>query len=1040
MFYVCSSIENQHSFFSMNNLQQSLTPRPSVFDKKRRDVVLDLTDLADKKIDPTSFFSENYITKGMEQLYEAVFKRLEGRSDDGIFKLTQAMGGGKTHNMIAVGLLASFPEFREKIMGTVYKSSLAYKARVIAFSGSQSTEFGIWGAIAEQLGKKEFFRDFYSPLKAPGMGEWINLLRGEPTLILLDELPPYFQNAATISIGKGTLADVTTHALANLMNALGKAELSNVALVISDLTATYSKGSSAITEALQNFENETRRSARNFTPVQQNSEEIYHILRKRLFDQEIDSANAEAVANAYAAELKKAVQMDLTNELPEKLASAIKSSYPFHPSLRDLYARFKENPGFQQTRGLIRFMRTVVSYMWDPEHGWAGQNYLIHPYDIDPNDPETLAELTAINDTLANAISSDIASRGTAAAEKITEEFGNNLPEKVARLILVSSLSLIQGGNKGLKTTELAADLAAPGTDLITVSSRIIPELRQKSWYLHSDSSGNFLYKNVQNVSAMINSFKQQYPRESVKKEISRLLEELFKPTIKDCYQKIYVLPGIDQIETDAKNISLIIYEPYLQGGVHPDLLRFYEHHDRFRNRMLFLTGDHQSMDRIYEQARGIKASLAVIDQFKRDKVPENDPQFTEADTQHEAYLFNFRSAVTNVFVKLFYPTKKGLHDADIQLLFTANYYNGEEQIRKALEEKKKFTSDISSDTFIRQIEAKLFAGQKTLPWLDVLSNAAQMTDWLWCKPDALEQVKISQLKRDHWRENGNWIEIGPFEKPPTGVSIQRIERNPETGAVKLRIKPINGDQVLYQYGRGITEQCPVWDCQNLLSTDAMEMEFLCLDSRSEHKPGEPARWTNEITLKHAFIPQGDETLMEIHVAPPNAEIRYTTDGSEPLKSGGVYKAPFPVASGKLISMVGVKESFHSEIKYVKVPATPSKFEINKSVPLQWKRRLKSDSTSGSYTLAEALKRCGASVSGIEIATHGESWVSLQCSPDLKQDAALLEEYMNFIQDRIYGKGAISIQIEITHFATGQQFLDLIRELKTDYKDHEIEQ
>lgn len=1024
----------------MKTLNHALTPRPSVFDKKRRDVVLDLTDLADKKINPADFFAENFITKGMEQLYEAVFRRLEGRSDDGIFKLTQAMGGGKTHNMIAVGLLAAFPEFRDKVMGQVYKSPFAYKARVIAFSGSQSAEFGIWGAIAEQLGKKEVFRDFYSPLKAPGMGEWINLLKGEPTLILLDELPPYFQNAATIAIGKGTLADVTTHSLANLMNALGKAELSNVALVISDLQATYSKGSGAITEALQNFENETRRSARNFMPVQQNSEEIYHILRKRLFEQEPDPAMADAVASAYAAELKKAVQMDLTNELPEKLAAAIKSSYPFHPSLRDLYARFKENPGFQQTRGLIRFMRTVVAFMWDKDYGWADKNYLIHPYDIDPNDQETLAELTAINDTLANAISNDIASGGTAAAEKVAEESGNDLPVRVARLILVSSLSLIQGGNKGLKATELAADLASPGADIMTLTSRIIPELRQKSWYLHSDSSGNFLYKNVQNVSAMINSYKQQYPRESVKKEIARLLEELFRPTLKYCYQKMYVLPGIDQIEPDARNVSLIIYEPYLQGGVHPDLLKFYEYHERFRNRMLFLTGDHQSMDRIYEQARGIKASIAVIDQFKKDKVPENDPQFAEANTQHETYLFNFRSAVTNVFVKLFYPTKRGLHDADIQLQFVGNNYNGEEQVQKALEEKKKFTSDITSDNFIRQIESKLFAGQKKLPWADVLNNAAQMTDWLWCKPDALEQIRISQVKREHWRENGNWIEIGPFEKPPTGVSVQQIERNPATGAVKLRIKPVNGDRVLYQYGRGVTEQCPEWNLQELLTTDSMEMEFLCTDSSGDHKTGEPVRWTNEITLKHAFIPQGDETLMEIHVAPPNAEIRYTTDGSEPMKHGGIYKDPFIVKAGTLISFVGLKDQFQSEIKYIKVPATPSKFEINKSIPLQWKRRLKFDTTSDSFKLAEMLKKCNAGIAGVEITAHGESWVSLQSSPNLNLDAGALEEAMNFLQDRLYGKGTMGIQIETTHFATGQQFLDLIRELKTEYKDHEIEQ
>lgn len=685
-------------------------------------------------------------------------------------------------------------------------------------------------------------------------------------------------------------------------------------------------------------------------------------------------------------------------------------------------------------------MRTVVSNMWDPKNGWADKSLLIHPYDVDPNDPDTFSELSAINDTLTNAISNDIASHGDAAAEKISEEFGSDLPLKTARLLLMSSLSLLQSGVKGLKANEIAADLASPGIDLGTLNSKIIPELREKSWYLHSDNSGNLLYKNVQNVSAMINSYKQQYQKESVKKEIIRLLDELFKPTLKDCYQKVFILPGIDQIELDVKNVTLIIYEPNLQGGVHPDLQKLYDHNDRFRNRILFLTGDHQSMENIYEQARGIKASNAVIEEFKKQKVASNDPQFEEANKQSEGYQFKFRSAVTNVFVKLFYPTKRGLLDASIQLQFSGNNYNGEEQVRKTLEEKKKFTSDITSETFIKQIEAKLFAGQKSLPWADILSNAAQMTEWLWCKPDALDQVRISQVKKEHWLENGNWIEIGPFEKPPTNVTIQQIERNPETGKVKLRIKPVHGDKILYQYGKGVTDQCPVWDFQNIMETDVMEVEFLCIDSKGEHEKGKPILWTNEITLKHRWIPQGDETLMEINVAPKSAQVKYTTDGSEPMLHGGIYQSPFLVQPMTMVSFVGVKDSFHSEIKLVKVPAKPSKFEINKTAPLVWRVRLKRDSTSESYKFVDALKKTSARISGVDINSHEEGWVSLQTSPELIFEASRLEEFMKFIQDKVYGKGMLRLQVDACHFETGQKFLDLIREIKTDYKENEIEQ
>lgn len=179
----------------MKNLKALCIPRQSVFDKSRRDVVLDISDLTDGKIDPDTFFAENYVTQGMKALYQAVFKRLEGGTDDGVFKLTQTMGGGKTHNMIAVGLLAKHPEIRQKVMGAVYSTTFKDAAKVIGFSGRENPRYGIWGHIAEQLGKRDLFRDYYDPLEAPGQSAWINLLKGEKVVILLDELPPYFQAA-----------------------------------------------------------------------------------------------------------------------------------------------------------------------------------------------------------------------------------------------------------------------------------------------------------------------------------------------------------------------------------------------------------------------------------------------------------------------------------------------------------------------------------------------------------------------------------------------------------------------------------------------------------------------------------------------------------------------------------------------------------------------------------------------------------------------------------------------------------------------------
>jgi len=186
--------------------------------------------------------------------------------------------------MIALGLVAKHPEYREKVIGDKFKNSYVGKVKVIAFTGRESdAPYGIWGAIADQLGKKELFRDYYTPLRAPGQKAWINLLKGEPLLILLDELPPYLENAKSVSVGDSNLAVVTTNALANLFNALGKEELSNVCLVISDLKATYESGSELLQSTFKELEDEITRFALNLEPVASASDEVYHILKKRLF-------------------------------------------------------------------------------------------------------------------------------------------------------------------------------------------------------------------------------------------------------------------------------------------------------------------------------------------------------------------------------------------------------------------------------------------------------------------------------------------------------------------------------------------------------------------------------------------------------------------------------------------------------------------------------------------------------------------------------------------------------------------------------------
>ena len=161
----------------------------------------------------------------------------------------------------------------------------------------------------------------------------------------------------------------------------------------------------------------------NLTPVQINTDEFYHILRKRLFKTLPREQEVTEVAQAYAKSVREAKQMDITAQSPEAFAQLIQNSYPFHPAIKDLYARFRENPGFQQTRALIRLMRIITSRLW--QTGEAEKKFLINVHDIDLNDAETLSEIRQINPTLDNAVSHDIASQGTAVAEVMDQNLGS---------------------------------------------------------------------------------------------------------------------------------------------------------------------------------------------------------------------------------------------------------------------------------------------------------------------------------------------------------------------------------------------------------------------------------------------------------------------------------------------------------------------------------------------------------------------------------------------------------------------------------------
>lgn len=1026
----------------MKPLSELLATRPSVHDAAFRDTVLDLKDLQGSNIDPANFFAENFVTDGMRDLLTQAFKRLEGRSDQGVFLLRQAMGGGKTHNLLTLGLLAQYPAVRGQVMGHLYQVAPELgKVKVVSFSGRETAPLGIWGTIAEQLGKKEFFGSYYAPLQAPGQSAWENLFDGETVLILLDELPPYFENAYSLQIGDSNLARVTATALSNLLVALGSHKCARVALVMTDLTAAYAQGRELIQQVLADFQNESSRLAKSIVPVQMNSNELYQILRVRLFEGMPPPEEIEEVCQGYAAAVRAAGQMDLVAETPESFAAQVRESFPFHPALRDLYARFKENEGFQQTRGLIRLMRLLVDTLW--QRGAHRQQSLIAPYDLDLNHSDTVTTITGINSSLTNAIAHDVASGGGAVAEKLDAELGTTDATDAARLLLVSSLSTAMQQVRGLALPEIALILCRPGRDIKNLRAAVLEKLAAEAWYLHGTNDGKLYFQNVQNLNARLNDLVRGFQPEQVIREIRSKLAQLFTPRIKDCYQRILALPAPNEIELLADEVTLVIAEPQT-GGLNP-ALRTYFDDTPYQNRVFFLTGLKDTYTALLDAGKRMKAIETVLAELAAENVTQTDLRMVRALELKDKIEANFYQAIRDTFTVLYYPGGSGkagseaLRTGDFLMNFTSNSYDGEKQIREMLRDKLKFTEDLG-DNFRKMVEKLLFTAQVTT-WSEIKRRAATRPDWPWHHPRALDNLRNDLIKREVWRLEGEYLDKGPFAAPKTAVEVNLLRRDDSTGEATLKVIARYADTVYYEFGGPATPASARLEGDKLI-TSSLEVQFLAVDSTGQHETGDPAIWRNTLTLRHRIYSKGSEQWMELE-ALPNGDILYTTDGSSPLTSGATYQGEFALpATARFVLAVARSRGLQSEVRRFEVQAA-DKWVLDPARPATLNRKQSLGDTAATYQFLETAHKHQAQLRGIELnlSTAGNSndWISFATSEHRSLSASQLQQALDTLR-ALNPEARIALEVQKLGFEQGLQLQDWAAETRLALSEKEVAQ
>ena len=1041
-------------------LKATCLPRASVFAADRRATVLSLDTFLKGRVHGQEFFDENYFTNGMLTLVDRAFRHLAGeRAGSSVFQLSQAMGGGKTHSMIGLGLLARDPELRKRVLDADDPAPRLGKCRVIGFNGrSTDAPGGIWGSLAEQLGKAEQFARYLSPLlSAPGPEAWKQILGGDPTIIFLDELPPYLEYAVAVPVGDANLGVVTTTALANLFVAV--AEMDNVCLVMSDLAgANYSTGQAglqaAMDRAIQGITSESRRIAVPITPVNPNGDELYHILRKRLFERVGDEAETKRIAGAYRDALKEAVSMGLTSTSPESMYQRVSDAYPFHPDLRELVGKFKENEGFQQTRGVIRLMQMVVSHLW--HSGKADQNDLIHPYDIDLNVDELASEIRTINPSLSEAIAHDIAHGGDAEAEQIDSTCRNSDATDASKLILLASLSTTPGAIHGLQEYQLVDALQRPGRDLSSFKAGVMDKLHTRAWYLHNSPDGRIYFKNQQNLAAKLRSTALSLHMEVVDRMLRDRLAKEFAASLRDCYQDVAVLPPPDEVQIDQERTTLVIVRPGGQANGLPissDWQAWWAQ-QQYKNRVLFLSGSRDTYQKVIDGARQTRALQSIEDDLKADKTPSDDPQWRALDGLRDRVALQFNSALKEAFDQIVYPSiNSAMRATGIDLAFAGNQ-SGEGTIRRTLEGAQKFTTKTDDDAFRTKAEARLFTStdSKVVLWSDFKRAAAVNTTWPLHRPSALDELKAECLRRDLWREEGNHVRRGPFPPPEPDVAIRELSIDDENdGRTYLKVEPLHAPAVVYETGDAEpTHSSSPVPTPSRFEATGLRYSFRAID------PGDAARvsgvreWKARLRLKYQLHNRGDHYEVELKALPKanGIQIRYTTDGSSPTSAGhAIYDGPIRVpAACRVVCAMAVASAYELSSEQIRIQI-PQKGEetrtVDPQIPAKLKLQQKLDDNGAVWNLIEQLgKAPGVTVNDISLTAEsasGQQHVEFMGSTDVGYDASTLKG----LADRLVataGEGTLRMQVSTFNFSTGQALLDWLRANKLPFEQHRVTQ
>jgi hypothetical protein len=1027
----------------MKTVRDACQLQPNALSIKLSDQIEQLDELIHAEGDGTAFFEKTFITQGMQDLVTEGIARLAAVSNQAVFHLKQAMGGGKTHLLVGFGLLAKHPALRKKYCGGDANSQMFDTARVAAFNGRNSPANFFWGEIAQQLGKADLFQEFWaSGPKAPDEKAWLKLFEGrEPILILLDEMPPYFEDLSTRPIGTGTVADIATRAFAGLLTAAGKK--ANVCVVVSDLAAAYQTGGALIIKALDNAKQELGRAERSITPVDLAANEIYDILRKRLFTKLADKAEIDDIADAYGKKLEEASKSKVANRGAEAIADEIAATYPFHPRLKNVIALFKENEHFKQTRGLIELVSRLLRSVWDRD---SNDVFLIGPQHFDLSIAEVRDKLTEISG-MRDVIAKDLwDAQKSAQAQIIDLNTGKEAATQVGSLLLTASLSTAVNAVKGLTTAEMVECLVSPlrePSDFL----ESFQQLEENAWYIHHTPEGRYYFDRQENLTKLLQGLAHDAPENQVDDLIRHRLRDMFKPTRKSAYEEVLPLPKLGEVADKVrKHRVLLIVSP--DSKIPPEEVQKFFDGLSQKNNLCVLTGDKTAMGSVEKAARQVYAV-----QKADGRIPKGHPQRDELEKKQQSYEQDFNSTVLNLFDKVLFPIQRAGKPSQLagKPLDSARDqtkpFDGEAQVEKTLTSNPlKLYLDVEKDFDpIRDKSQDLLwpENQDEARWSDVADRYTEQAGMPWLPPKGLDTLKSIACNRGLWEDLGNGYVTKKPKKKRTSVQVIAESEPDDKGEVRLRINAQNAGpapRIHYAEDGPVNEKSPQLKDQ-FLTTKALRVNFLVVDPSGQYESGEVVTWSNKIVLRNNLTEDSGKRTVEL-LAAPAGKIRYTLGGEEP-REGVMYDKPVEIGDGETLVRVFAEASGLEAKAEFRYPAKGKKgVQVDDVKPGRLVSRTgrKLDSRTKTF---EGLKQAAdksVEFEGVVITVgQGNQMVGVTVG-EVRVNATFIEDILKTVLSKFEPTTPVTMTFRKAHFNSGHDLKDLAEKLGFELNSGDVEQ